>query len=137
MATVIDDRFPADVTLLGLVGRRAPLDELPRWKQYLSWAVFFLLGWYPGDGIEVITIKTNPEEAKALANQPGYFYVTVPLDCTLPEEPVPFGVEFPASKASLKYANRGSDLVLVHRRDLHQLAVIDQQVTKLVDSLTT
>lgn len=86
------------------VGRRRPLSQLPRWKRWLVRAVYFMVGWSTGDGIEAQAICTTKERAEQMAEQDGWFYHELPINISLPAETCKFRAHvFPLSDAREKY----------------------------------
>lgn len=117
-----------------LVGKRRPLTDFPWWKRQIVRAVYFFLGWSNGDAVEVQAICTDRELAADMANKPGWFFVRLPINTSLPDEPCQFREqEFPRSDIAPRYERaRPIPLEAVRVSDIEKLKELKQQVEELV-----
>lgn len=110
-----------------LVGKRAPLDRLPKVLAELARKTYFKLGSLLFGGIEGLSICTSKQLADDFASRPGRFVLELPVDECLPDELVQFGYHnFPASQASPRYLNRRFKFTVI---DIEQFKALAYQVS--------
>jgi hypothetical protein len=119
-----------------LVGKRRPLTDFPFWKRWIIRAIYFALGWSDGDAVEVQSICTSRELAADMANKPGWFFVRLPINTPLPDEPCQFREqEFPNSDIARRYERTHPEpLRAVMPEDLKHLEELDERLRNLVKS---
>jgi hypothetical protein len=119
-----------------LVGKRRPLTDFPFWKRWIIRAIYFALGWSDGDAVEVQSICTSRELAADMANKPGWFFVRLPINTPLPDEPCQFREqEFPNSEIAKRYERTHPEpLRAVMPEDLKHLEELDERLRNLVKS---
>lgn len=92
---------------LYLVGKRPPLSDLPFLWRLLARFIYNRIGWSPAYGIEYMGIYQDEAEARHAASAPGFFFMELPFNSSLPEGSCQFGShDFPHSEASPEYRKR-------------------------------
>lgn len=131
------DRAPrlAAVESAYYVGKRRPLAELPRWKQWLIRFAYFRTGWASDHSIECLGIFTDREQAILAASIPGGFYHALPVNASLPEENCRFREHaFPASEAAQSYVEASPGVEVVERQ---QVEKVHRLASRMRERLTT
>lgn len=83
-----------------LVGRRRPLTDLPLEQQQKIREAYAETNWCP-DAYECMGIFTSPIAAMEAANQPGFFFLELPIDSMSPDALGRYGLQdHPTSPAS-------------------------------------
>lgn len=115
----VEGARPASVYL---VARRPLLSEHPPLWRWLARFVYQQIGWCPDFGIEYQGVFKSEAEARYAASAPGFFYMELPLDASLPIGPCQYGVhDFPHSEASAEYRKRQLPFDAVPRKELKRL----------------
>ena len=115
------------------VGKRKPVSELPWIWRTLARFVYRRTGWASDYGIESQAICTSLEMAEELVgDKPNWFIQELPINTPLPDETVKFKLmTFPRSTAVDAYEKRRAPFVAIPRKDIAQLAVVEDRLDKL------